>query len=154
MPKSDIEMHMEVNNPCERTLTATNEFVSMNSLNCITITYDLTHHTDAIRVRIAESCLRDIGLMFNANAVWSVNIWAESASVTAADNTTGSTPAGTVVQNGIIASMKEAKLNNLNYAVYKLDLSQFDAADPSLLGKYKVLDLMIHFTNTTKVPFF
>jgi len=138
----------------ELTVTRANEFISMNAINCINISYDMEHHTDILRVRIAESCLRDIGLIFNTNPALIVNIWAEAASVTAADNTTGSTPAGTVVQNGILASMRQAKLNNVCYAVYTLDLSQFDLVNPALLGKPKVLDVCIHFAETTAVPFF
>jgi hypothetical protein len=138
----------------ELTVTRANEFISMNAINCINISYDMEHHTDVLRVRIAESYLRDIGLIFNTNPALIVNIWAEAASVTAADNTTGSTPAGTVVQNGILASMRQAKLNNVCYAVYTLDLSQFDLVNPELLGKPKVLDVCIHFAETTTVPFF
>ena len=138
----------------EPTVVRANEFLTMNAINCISISYDMEHHTDILRVRIAESYLRDIGLMFNANPYSIVNIWAETASVTAADNTTGSTPAGTVVQNGILASMRQAKLNNVSYAVYKLDLSMFDEMNPALLGKTKVLDVCIHFADTTTVPFF
>jgi hypothetical protein len=138
----------------EPTLVRANEFITMNAINCISISYDMEHHTDILRIRIAESCLRDIGLMLNVNPFNIVNIWAESASVTAADNTTGSTPAGTVVQNGILATMRQAKLNNVSYAVYKLDLSQFDLVDPALFGKLKVLDLNLHFADLTTVPFF
>lgn len=138
----------------EATVIRANEFMTLNHPNCISITFDMEHHTDVLRVRIAESCIRDIGLIFNANPNIIVNVWAESASVTAADNTTGSTPAGTIVQNGILASMRQAKLNNKFYAVYQLDLSMFDEMNPALLGKTKVLDLCIHFADITPVPFF
>jgi len=139
---------------CVKTVTAANEFITMNAKHCISISYDMEHHTDVLKVRIAEHSLKEKGLLFNVNPVNVVNVWSESASVTAADNMTGCVPAGTDIQNAMLESMREAKIKDKNYALLKFDLSIFDEDDEALHGKPKVLEVCFHFCTTTPVPFF
>jgi len=81
-----------------------------------------------------------------------VNIWAKSSGVTAADNTTGTALVGSFVQQALNNVVRQAKINNQNYAVFHLELSLLDEQYPWLFNKKKVLNTEFHFNNTELIP--
>ena len=132
---------------------AANEFISNNMENCIHIWKDNSNHTSVLTVSIAEDLLLQNGLMINAGFNTMFQISVNGAGVSAADQTTGTVRAGTFAQKLINDAIRNAKLNNKNYAVAKMNLEEFDKEYPWLTGKKKVLNIEIQFMHTETVQF-
>lgn len=137
----------------QKSIATANEFISNNMENCIHIWKDDSHYTSLLTVSIAEDPLLQNGLLVNAGFIDMVQISVHGAGVNAADQTTGTARAATFVQKAINDAVRQAKINNRNYAIVHMDLSEFDKEYPWLYGKKKVLNMELEFVMLDTVQY-